>query len=473
MNELIRKMIELRDKLHAELTAIVEKPASESRAALTEEERAAFEAKKAEIAEADERIAELQDEEKKAAAAAALRDRFPEIRITREPGTYDRGSGTSFFADVFRASTQGDYKAQERLQRHAREQHDELERRHVIAERMADELRERGEFRVGRRDIEFERRDVSRTDTTSAGEFVPPLWLIDEYAPLARAARVFADSFNVRPLPTGTDSINIPRVTTGGAVGVQTADNAAITSQDMVSATLSVPVRTIAGEMPIALQLLEQSPIAFDEVVFQDLIADYNAKLDVQCINGSGSSGQIQGLLGLSGINAVTYTDATPTVPELYPKVADAVNQAASGRKLPPTRLFMAPRRWYWHTAALDSQNRPLVVPMAQGPTNAFAGVSDVAAEGPVGVLQGLPVFIDANIPTNLGAGSDEDRVIASRFVDHWLWEGFLRTRVLAERKSGTLGVVLQLYSYAAATAGRYPAGSSVISGTGLITPTF
>jgi hypothetical protein len=204
-----------------------------------------------------------------------------------------------------------------------------------------------------------------------------------------------------------------------------------------------------------------------------DLIADYNMQLDIQAIAGSGSAGQIQGVLGLSGINATTYTDATPTVPELYPKVASQLNDIATTRILPATAIFMHARRWYWMTAALDANNRPLVVPVANGRYLDLANIDEVAAEGPVGTLQGLPVFIDPNIPINLGAGTNEDRVIASRFTDHWGWESILRTRVLPERKSGNLTVVLQLYAYVAATAGRYPKASSVMSGTGLITPTF
>jgi len=472
MKELIQKLLALRAERKQEMEAIVQKATDEKRAALDESEKADFEAKASEIKEIDERVAELQDQETREEAAKKLREKYPEIKVTREPGTYDPGNGQSFFRDVYRSQV-GDRDAAERLGRHGREQHTELERRAVIAERAADELREKGVFRVGQRNIEFERRDVSRTDTTSAGEFVPPLWLIDMYAPLARAGRQFIDSYNLRPLPPGTDSINIPRVTTGGLTGIQTADNAAIAAQDLVSATVTAPVRTIAGEMSVAQQLIDQSPISFDEVVFNDLIADYNMQLDIQAISGSGASGQIQGILGLAGINATTYTDATPTVPELYPKVASSLNDVAGTRFMPPTRIFMNPRRWYWHTAALDSQSRPLVTPLAQGVVNQMGRVDDVQAEGPVGVLQGLPVYIDPNIPVNLGAGTNEDRIIASRFTDHWGWESTLRTRVLPERKSGNLTVVLQLYAYVAATAGRYPKATSVISGTGLITPTF
>jgi hypothetical protein len=43
-------------------------------------------------------------------------------------------------------------------------------------------------------------------------------------------------------------------------------------------------------------------------------------------------SGQHLGMLNASGINAITYTDGTPTVAELWPKEVDAVRQVAAQR---------------------------------------------------------------------------------------------------------------------------------------------
>jgi hypothetical protein len=67
-----------------------------------------------------------------------------------------------------------------------------------------------------------------------------------------------------------------------------------------------------------------------ESLLFSDLAADYNAKLDAQVIAGTGGSGQHTGLLGVSGLNAIVYTDASPTVPELWPNLADAVGKVMS-----------------------------------------------------------------------------------------------------------------------------------------------
>ena len=76
---------------------------------------------------------------------------------------------------------------------------------------------------------------------------------------------------STKPLPAGTDSINIPRLLTGTATGVQTADNAPVAEQDLTDAFINAPVHTIAGQQDLAIQLIDQSPIAFDEVVFREI----------------------------------------------------------------------------------------------------------------------------------------------------------------------------------------------------------
>src|SRR5262249_38488034 len=99
------------------------------------------------------------------------------------------------------------------------------------------------------------------------------------------------------------------------------------------------------------------------------------------------------------------------------------------------------------------------------------------AANGapPVGFIHGLPCYIDANIPTNLGAGTNEDRIIveASRGV-HLLERQADPVTVTFDQPLGPqLALQLVAYGYAAFTAGRYPAASGVASGSMLVPPTF
>lgn len=433
-----------RAALVTSLESLVGGPATEERTTLNADEQTRYDGMIAEVRTLDARIEELGKIEERGAAAATAASQAgtaPDVRVKSEPATYTREGRNSYFGDLIAATTKNDPDSRERLARHGQEV--------------------------------MEKRDLSRTDG-AGGYFVPPLWLVDDFLAKERAGRVTADLCNREALPPGTDSINLPKITTGTAVGVQTADNGAVTEQDIVDNVVSIPVKTLAGQEDVAIQLLEQSPLAFDRVVMQDLMADYNQKLDLQVLNGSGVSGQVTGILGTSGIGSTSYSDASPTVPEAYPKLASAVNDVAGARYLPPEAWVMHPRRWYWMLAALDSANRPFVVASpAYGPQNTLGTGNGAAAQGgPAGTILGLPVYLDPNVPTTLGGGT-EDAIICARFSDMWLFESGLRTRVLPEVLSGTLTVRIQLYAYVGFTAARFPTGVSKITGTGLAAPSF
>lgn len=410
-----------------------------------------------------------------------------DARVTREPSTYQRGNGQSYFLDLARVHTgRGLQGAQERLTNHAQDVRGYVDARDRRAREGVDRemeqlLRElplpvaRALERSGVLGIQNESRALTRVDG-AGGNFVPPLHLLEEYAAVPRASRPMVEACRQIPLPGGTDSINIPRIATGTATGIQATDGAAVLSTDITDAVVTAPVRTIAGQQDIAMQLLDQSPIAFDEVIFGDLTADYYFRCEDQGWNGSGAAGQIRGILAVAGVNAITYTDLSPTVPELYPKIADALSQARTARKRPITHGWLAPRRAYWLTAALDSQNRPLVVPQvnAMNPAGVIGGETGGGSgeDHPIN-LQGVNHWMTDAMPVNLGAGVNEDRIVETRMADHLWFEGDLRARAMTEVLSGTLQVRLQVYSYIAATFERYPSGISVIAGSGLVTPTF
>ena len=354
-----------------------------------------------------------------------------------EPDLYRKGGDHSFIADAW-AARSGDFKAQERLNKHQ----------------------------------DFEARDVGTGAFTG---LVVPQYLVDEYAPIARAGSPFYNAVPKKDLPAFGNKIEISRITTGSAAAEQASENSAVQETNMDDTLLTVNVDTIAGQQDVSRQALErggQPGFSLENIIFQDLVAAYYTKLDNLMINGSGSSGQPLGISQVSGINSVTYTDASPTVAELYPKLADAVQGINSNRFAPATAIVMHPRRWGFLTAGVDSSNRPLVLPAGNNPDNA-AGVGDAAAYGQVvGSVLGLPVITDANIRTDLGAGT-EDAIYIAKVDDHIMFEDNLFQLKFEETNAGSLTTKMVVYGYVAFASGRYPAGISAITGTGLIAPTF
>lgn len=371
------------------------------------------------------------------------------IEVGTEPMVYSEHSadrGVSFFSDAYRLQYSADPEARERLERHGRQ--------------TVDLLRSRGQ----------QYRDVG---TGAFAGLTIPQYLIDEFAPLARAGAPLLAAVPKRKLPASGMVLSISRITTGSAVAAQASENSGVQETDMDDTKLDVNVCTYTGQQDVSRQALERSE-GVDAEVFADLASDYYTKLDDAILNADGTSGTHLGIRSTAAIVAVTYTDASPTVPELYPKAADAIQQIATGRFAPALLTIMHPRRWGWATAALDTQNRPLVVPQAQGPFNALA-VGEAPEYGAVvGQMQGLPIISDANMKTNLGGGT-EDVIIIVRTPDLRFWqEGDGSPRQFRfEQSNAPQSVRLAVWGYTAFTAGKYPKASATISGTGLAAPTF
>lgn len=372
-------------------------------------------------------------------------------RVVSEPQIYERGRpGTSYFRDQYYAQHGGDREAWERLSRSARQ--------------TIDEARGMGSS------APVQVRALTTTDG-AGGEFVPPLWMIQNFIQLARPARVTADLLQQQALPGGTDTISLPRLATGTAVAEQATQNTAVQNTDATTSSISASVATIAGQQVISQQLLDQSQVPIDEILLRDLAADYAVKLDTFVLNNNATN-KI-GLLNVSGAISVTYTDASPTMSELWPKGADAVQQVLTNRYMPIDAWVMHPRRWAWMTAAVDTAGRPLIVP-DNAMNSVMSGTGGPTPQGYTGYQwHGVPVYTDPNMPVNLGAGTNEDRIIGLVRGDSILFEGTPRSESSREANFANLSVVLRFYNYTALHASRYPKSIVILSGTGLISPTF
>ena len=442
---LVSKLKEQRDGLVAEVEATL---ASED---VTAEALDAVADKQAEIEKVDERIATVEAVEARSAALAESRKEsgvkvFGGATVTREAHTYEKNGSNSFVRDMIAGTLRNDSSAWERLNRHQQE-------------------------------VAVELRDISRTDG-AGGDFVPPIYLINEYAEFARAARVTADLVTNMALPAGTDSINIPQITTGTLAAFQSADNAATTTRDMVSSTVSAPVRTISGYENVSIQLVEQSPLAggLDRLVFGDLMADYALQLNTAVVGAnSTSSGYIQGLINKfdDSTNSIptTWTETTPTAVNGLKAIAQGISKVVTNRYKPVEAIVMNPSVWYWLASQVDGQNRPLVVPTGAGPFNAGGVLTAAGAPaGLVGTIQGVPVYVDATLPKTYGTGTNQSPILVGKFSDSYLFESGVKTRVLPDVLSGNLTVRFQVYGYAA-LAHRFNKSVSVISGTGTVAP--
>jgi len=439
-----------RGALLAQRGALLDRAVNEQRGLMASEQRE-HDRLSTEIAPLTERLGEIADLERRQALdnAARANSGIPERSgpvggaYTSGGETYHRGaSSPSFFRDLIHARS-GDYGAAERLQRNNSE-------------------------------TGFQSRALGNTGATggSGGEFAPPGWIVDEYIKLAHPGRVTADRFHHEDLPSGVSSINLPKVGTGTTVAPQTTQNTALAQTDMTTQSLSSGIIVTGGKQVVSRALLDQSPVPFDRVILEDLAADHARQLGTEAITGTGVGGQLRGYLTPASTSVNTWTSASPTAQAFYGRLAQLQGQINGSRFKAPDTIVMHPRRWAWFASYVDSSGRPLVVPTAGG-FNALAVRDDTQSIGHVGDILGMSCFTDANIPTNLGAGANQDTVLMMVADDIHLWESPLQAEAFDSPYADSLGILYRVFNYSALIPDRYLASLGAITGTGLTPPVF
>ena len=428
-----KKLQEKRSALVEKAEAIVALATTEERD-LTTQEDADVASALSEATSLDDSIQHHEQLEARSAEAAQLREvrGITEKSVTvvkSEPRTYHAKSEASFLADAYSSQFNNDFQAKERLSRHMMEE-------------------------------SVERRAVTSAAFTG---LVVPQYLTDLVAPVRRAGRPLADVANHMPLPDSGLTLSISRITTGSSTAVQT-EGSAVSETNMDDTQLDVTVKTIGGQQTVSRQAIERGT-GVDGIVMKDLVSSYNTVLD----------GLLTADLLANAGQSVTYTDASPTVAELYPKLLDAVQKVQTNYYGGPNLIVMHPRRLAWFMAALDSQNRPLVVPapVAMNPIGAGDGAPVYGNSGYA--IAGIPILTDANVTTGNGSGTNEDAIFVTNTNEIHLWEQANQPLMLRfdQPNAASLNILVVVYGYIAHTVSRYANAHAKIIGTGLVTPTF
>jgi len=174
-------------------------------------------------------------------------------------------------------------------------------------------------------------------------------------------------------------------------------------------------------------------------VLAAELGAALGEALDLQVLNGTGGGTAFDGLLNVAGATAVTYTDASPTAAEAFAKIGQLCAETADAAGQPVNALLLHPRRLVWLTTKLGY--RP---------------------EWPA------PPFSVPAMPATLGAGTNEDAIIALVRDDVQLYLGPLEVRVWPDVGSTTGMVRTQAFQFGALASARQPAAIGRLTGTGL-----
>jgi len=380
------------------------------------------------------------------ATAAARRPAYDQVaRVGQEERTYHKGNtgkGGSFLRDINRAFLFRDPEAEQRLFRH-----------------MQEERVERGPY--------LER----AAGDAGTGAFVGltvPQYLTEMYAPKARALRPFADACNQHDLPPQGMTVNISQITTGATTALQAAEFDAVSATSMDDTLLTENVQTAAGQQSLSRQAIERGT-GIEDVTMNDLQRSLSTTFDSTLIN--------QAVTGLAAQGVATaYTDATPTGPELYPKILGAaagVEATLLGFAMADIAV-MHSRRWYWMQAQMTATWPMFGQPGIAG-NLAGVNLAETYGAGIRGLLpNGMAVIVDNNCPTTIGAGTEDEIYVAASDECHLWVDPAAPQFIRAEQpKAANLAVTLVLYMYFAYSFRRFASSVGRVSGTGLIAPVF
>jgi HK97 family phage major capsid protein len=146
-------------------------------------------------------------------------------------------------------------------------------------------------------------RDFNVGTGSEAGNLVATDLRGDLYTDVLRNALVMA-RLGVRILPGLTSSIDIPRKTTAGTIGMVT-EVQALSETSPLTAKVSLSPKRFGGFTEVSKQALIQSAMALEPLIRDDLLSGAAVVLEDQVINGSGSGANMRGIRNVSGIGSV------------------------------------------------------------------------------------------------------------------------------------------------------------------------
>jgi HK97 family phage major capsid protein len=227
----------------------------------------------------------------------------------------------------------------------------------------------------------------------------------------------------------------------------------------MTLATVTASVFTGAGLATVSNQLLADSNPAVDGLVTADLAKRLVALEETAFIAGTGT-GQPLGILNTPGIGATPLTSTVEI--DLLDAILDAIGDVETNHGA-PSAILMHPRTWTRILKSRDAQDAFYIDPAG--------GVQDprTGLRGPVKSLWGYPVVTSNRIPTNLGAGTNESRVIVGDFRECLILD---RQGITVDESKHvyftTNQTVFRAEERVGFTAARTPEAINVVGGAGL-----
>lgn len=272
----------------------------------------------------------------------------------------------------------------------------------------------------------------------------------------------------VSKINVGTNEIELSQISLATTAGWVAELATKPESTSLTQTTVSASVFTAAGLATISNQLLADSNPAVDNLVTSDLAKRLVALEEAAFLNGTGT-GQPLGILNTPGVQSTAITSTSVSAAGgLLEKVLDAI-AAVQDSHGQPSAILLHPRTWTRILKDKDANGVWTFQPGGQTPYANDPSKPRTNFAGPTKTLFGVPVVLSNRIPTNLGAGTNESRVIVADFSEALILD---RQGITVDESPHVYftsnQTVFRAEERVGFTAARQPLAFNVIGGAGL-----
>lgn len=420
-------------------------------------------------AELTAELGDIRKREELVAAGAALRAANPTAEVTtddaeirrlveasapksgeitiREQSPYAADSGQSFFIDqidIGRRDVDNGTREEvrERLMQHYRSAGDEASAAQV--------------------------RTHSVGTPSEGGVLVAPAYLQNEFIEVLAESNTVSSLVTTIPISEGplgkTVSVHLPKQLSRAGVGAHTENNA-LANADGTFDTVQADIKRRGGRATVPNFLLDRSLPGIDQIILRGL-AEAAAE-DLNDLVMTNNVSNAKGFLAETSLGDSPFTATTPTLDGFKSAMFGSIEDVYTGIKSTVgVGILMTVRRWFWVLNLVDQS------------TNGYLRVNDKVAfdangvptggTGPVGWLAGVPIYLDHSIPVNLGAGTNQDSAITSRFSESWLLRSNPKFAVSEHAGFDNDQTKMRVTYDAGFSCARRKEATSIVGGTGM-----
>lgn len=264
---------------------------------------------------------------------------------------------------------------------------------------------------------------------------------------------------------TAKQIVKIPRGA-GSTTVAWTGQNQPAPSSDMDTDQITIEIFKILGITKLTFESDADSDPSAANFAVQDLARRAALLEEATWYSGTGTN-EPYGIFNTPATQTKTFGAGADTVQEQIDLVADMLQDLLTNHYAAATGILVHPRRYGFWRKAKDSQNNYLF-----NPAGSFRAPSAVAkSQYDAGDLLGVPLGMSPNLPTNLGSGTNEDRIIVADWTEAHVW---MRSDVQVDYndRSDTAWTNDQLHARLRIREGfsaeRYPKAFSIGGGAGL-----